>query len=316
MERDFACPVCAATDWREHETYRYARDRPPADPFLARRHDILFSLWVPDRDEVELTTIYCRSCGLATYTPRPTADDIARRYTTGPQTQAGAGNPLADDAARANRVATRLAPYFFRGARILDVGGGDGRLLLPIIAAGNLGFLVDYNPEPLPGITRLGATIEDADGAFDAMICSHVLEHVADPLAMLTQIKERLVPGGAVYVEVPSQIWKRIPIARDPVTHVNFFTRDSLERLLNEAGLGVLDCRVGLGAYGSARKEVIRAVAVNGRDRRRRRRRLSASETARRLHPTPWMRGRRKLRDHRSSAPASQFAPVGRVSPS
>jgi SAM-dependent methyltransferase len=48
-------------------------------------------------------------------------------------------------------------------------------------------------------VTRLGL----ADGAFDALICSHVLEHVVEDLAAMRELCRVLRPGGWGIVAVP-----------------------------------------------------------------------------------------------------------------
>jgi SAM-dependent methyltransferase len=53
------------------------------------------------------------------------------------------------------------------------------------------------------------------DGAYDAIICSHVLEHVSDPYAVAGKLASKLAPGGVLYVEVPSARSLGLPRARD-----------------------------------------------------------------------------------------------------
>ena len=68
--------------------------------------------------------------------------------------------------------------------RILDFGGGDGKLLSGFRRRGHDCYLVDYNLQPLTGIEKLGDTLDDLDDGetFDVVLCSHVLEHVAESL--------------------------------------------------------------------------------------------------------------------------------------
>jgi SAM-dependent methyltransferase len=51
------------------------------------------------------------------------------------------------------------------------------------------------------------------DGAYDALICSHVLEHLADPYVVVGPLARKLKPGGVFYVEVPSERSLRLPRA-------------------------------------------------------------------------------------------------------
>jgi SAM-dependent methyltransferase len=64
----------------------------------------------------------------------------------------------------------------------------------------------DYTPTDLrmPGIEHMDITdIPRPDAAFDAIICSHVLEHVPDDRAAMRELHRVLVPGGWAVLQVP-----------------------------------------------------------------------------------------------------------------
>jgi SAM-dependent methyltransferase len=119
----------------------------------------------------------------------------------------------------------------------------------------------------MPGIIRLGDTVQDVPPGmlFDIVTCSHVLEHVADRVSFLREIRGILRTDGRAYFEVPLEIWKDAPIATEPVTHVNFFALPSLTFALARAGYNVLQASTTVGSYGDARLMVIWAVAAPAR---------------------------------------------------
>src|SRR5690606_32272234 len=108
----------------------------------------------------------------------------------------------ASDEKRAQRLAAEFAGVLPSGASVLDVGGGDGRLMAKFVAAGHRAFVVDFKPQPVAGVTRLGATVDDLrpDARFDAMVLSHVLEHVAEPLTLLQKLHSHLDTAGHLLV--------------------------------------------------------------------------------------------------------------------
>jgi 2-polyprenyl-3-methyl-5-hydroxy-6-metoxy-1,4-benzoquinol methylase len=170
------------------------------------------------------------------------------------------------EADRAARIFAIICANHSRPRQILDVGGSDGHLMLPFLSQGAECFLVDFSTGSLSGITRLGDTIIDVPRTmtFDAVICSHVLEHVAEPRHILTEAHQRMHDGSIIYVEVPvelfhNNVWN--PIHAEPVTHVNFFTTESLRHILLTSGYRIALLEECLSTYQGKPLPVIRAVA-------------------------------------------------------
>src|SRR5690606_22527663 len=69
------------------------------------------------------------------------------------------------------------------------------------------------------------------DGAYDAVLCTQVLEHVPNPAEVLAELYRVLRPGGRVYLTVPLT-WELHELPFD------FFryTAPGLERLFTDAG--------------------------------------------------------------------------------
>jgi hypothetical protein len=62
---------------------------------------------------------------------------------------------------------------------------------------------------------------------------------------------------------VPMEIWRRPPLLPAPVTHVNFFTAESLRCLLERAGFRVLACHMAASLHPTGQQPTaVRAVAV------------------------------------------------------
>lgn len=92
------------------------------------------------------------------------------------------------------------------------------------------------------GVNLSPATLADArrsGGPFDLISLSHVVEHFADVKTQLREIAEALRAGGLLFVEVPNQ--GAVPEG-DLESHLHFFSRRSLSRLLSLAGLEVVFC--------------------------------------------------------------------------
>lgn len=279
MESSFNCPCCQDQNWCIVNNYHYYNqtDRrlnspknTPGANFLNIRHQILFNVWFPNKKEVVLTSMYCKNCGFMCYSPRPNEADLEAKYQyLSERENIGA---LANPTPRSLRLDTKREVFLtniiekhhdLKSQKVLDVGGGDGRLLRPFLKKGCYCYLVDFNPKPLPNIQRLGSTLNDipTGDLFDIIICSHVLEHVTEPGQLLRDIRSRLSDNGVAYIEVPSQIWQGIPINLDPVTHINFFTVSSLQNALMLNGLQPLSIQYKLSPYDGKYKRVAWAVA-------------------------------------------------------
>ena len=140
--------------------------------------------------------------------------------------------------------------------RVLDLGCGDGCLAAEIAATGSRVTGVDSSEAALDRararhpeleLARPGddGSLPFADGSFDAIVCVHVLEHVADTQRLLSEAWRVSSPGGNLAVAVP---WhgrlKNLAIAlrsferhHDPLEPVlRFYTPRSLRDLLTALG--------------------------------------------------------------------------------
>lgn len=251
MQDNPDCPACGGTEWQPIGTRNY---RPAsavkASPYVTKRLEVLFKVWFPEQPHVELSSVVCNRCGFACYLPRPDAVDIDLKYKflgTDAATSQEISQQLSSDATRSVQLLNMLKSKMNPASRILDYGGGNGRIMPAFVAAGHSCSLVDFSSETLPGINYLGAHISDipADDQFDVIVISHVLEHLAEPFSVVYQLRPHLIEAGILYIEVPLEIWDGPPLPQEPVTHINFFTVGSLRTLLERAGYKVTRCEEG-----------------------------------------------------------------------
>ena len=147
------------------------------------------------------------------------------------------------------------------GMRVLDAGCGSGRHLCeafrtPGVAVAGVdlswddlrkakGYLSLMARETTGNwiITRADiAALPYADGSFDVVVCSEVLEHLPDGKAAVAELVRVLKPGGDLVVTVPRFFPERVCWAlsrayhHEPGGHIRIFKKGELLRLLEEAG--------------------------------------------------------------------------------
>jgi SAM-dependent methyltransferase len=107
-------------------------------------------------------------------------------------------------------------------------------------------FASSYARDTL-GLRVQTGTVEDAElpeAAFSAVNMGDVIEHLPDPGAGLTRIRALLEPHGVVHLALPdagSRVARRLGARWWSVlpTHVQYFTRGSMWRLLEREGFRV-----------------------------------------------------------------------------
>lgn len=118
---------------------------------------------------------------------------------------------------RSDTVLSLLAPG--PNEKILDVGCGNARDILPLVAAGARVVGVDISAgmveEARRGLAAAGIAgvelrvgdctqLEFPDGEFDKVLCSEVIEHIPDAPKALREIWRVLKPGGRLVLSTPN----------------------------------------------------------------------------------------------------------------
>jgi SAM-dependent methyltransferase len=149
----------------------------------------------------------------------------------------------------------RLPPVTIR--RCLEIGCSAGFALdFGRYAFGWEVLGVDPSPLATAGAEALGfpvrrsyfsADLDLGSELFDLVICSEVLEHIAEPHALLAAIRERLAPAGILVLSTPNLALVRPEAEREalyralsPGFHMVLYSRDALARALESAGFAAV----------------------------------------------------------------------------
>lgn len=139
-----------------------------------------------------------------------------------------------------------------RGACVLEIGCGSGGLLRMLIARGARAVGVDTSaralqltrarvPSALVVHSAADARLPFGDGAFDAILAQHVIEHLPDVDAALREWMRVLQPNGRLAIATPNARYPD-PAHFADAEHTRVFTPDELRDTITRAGFVVDEC--------------------------------------------------------------------------
>jgi hypothetical protein len=147
----------------------------------------------------------------------------------------------------ADDLALRLFDrYHLAGARVLELGGGEGEFVGRLAKSGSVAFSSDpahyEGAENSPGQVNLLPGLVPSGHTFDFVVARFVLEHMADPYALLCRVRELAGPDGLrMYLEVPDARYDLATAGWDCIyPHVGYFNDVSLRAVAQRAGFTVL----------------------------------------------------------------------------
>jgi 2-polyprenyl-3-methyl-5-hydroxy-6-metoxy-1,4-benzoquinol methylase len=121
------------------------------------------------------------------------------------------------------------------GVELVASAGEEAKRWLDRVVIGN----VEQAPLPFP------------PGSVDCIICADVLEHTADPWAVVAKLKQVLKPGGCIVASIPNVgfhrnlrrlirgRWLYTDEGLLDRTHLRFFTFETIEELFARNGMAI-----------------------------------------------------------------------------
>jgi 2-polyprenyl-3-methyl-5-hydroxy-6-metoxy-1,4-benzoquinol methylase len=228
--------------------------------------------------EIEMHQVACPLCGSAAHRPERTIDDYALvrcgcNFTyVNPQPTDAALDRIYSDRDEAKLIAfydtTRTTSMIEgyaailksieraagRKGTLLDFGCGACFFLQQAQEAGWDAHGVDLGPWVEVAARQRGVKnvtvgrLEDsplAERQFDVVTAMEVMEHMPQPQPILRMLRERLKPGGILFLTVPNYKCLSIVLGRDdfwrnrPPQHLNYFTPKTLSRVLKDCGFKI-----------------------------------------------------------------------------
>lgn len=233
MPVDRACPVCLES---EHHVIPYwGRAKLPVCPTICKSCGLVFVN--PMYSDAEKEAVY----------PSPRA--LHRPVRTDRPIQRAHDRELH----AAGRFMEFVSPYLRRGDQVLDIGCGDGALIRTLRLFGAVPTGVDLDPEGAQFIEQtyripvVVAPFEEArfaDAQFDAVVATHVIEHLFEPVEAMAKMRRLLKPGGLLVLETPNVLHPKVGFRRlFSLQHNYYFSPRTLCLAMRKAGFAAVAVR-------------------------------------------------------------------------
>lgn len=211
-----------------------------------------------EKDGFRIVT--CRSCALVYVNPRLKMEALESLYNKQVISYAHyyvkhAPLDARSFAKRLDLIERKRAELGAAGpGRLLELGCGPGTFMKVASARGWTARGLDVNAEAVAHCHAAGLDVVAgqfphaafAGERFDLVFMSDFIEHVTEPVAVLSAVREHLAPGGLAFVTTPDV---GSPLARaagerwphlKPVEHLTYFSRETVRELFRRAGFEVV----------------------------------------------------------------------------
>ncbi|MHA1757256.1 MAG: class I SAM-dependent methyltransferase [Promethearchaeota archaeon] len=247
------CPICFSQKLTKLKEYKF---KYPGNDIYKNllnisyvRLWILFSKILKKNKQTYFYCFLCNNCGFIFLNPRFTEEELELKYKI--INQIGSvkfrlkKHPLINLNKRVTRIHRLINKYYKKKEKfpkILDYGGASGYILTPFIEQYEC-YVIDYEKWPMSkGIKYLGKQLSNIppNKKFDVILLLHILEHVINPRNFIKNVQEYLNEDGIVYIEIPLGCVDEWNHLKDPLTHFNFFSEQSIYNCLKINNLKII----------------------------------------------------------------------------
>lgn len=207
-----------------------------------------FPLTKKDRYGFDHIMNLCEKCGLIFTSPRMTEDSYKEFYKNEYLPIYDAYDEP-DKAMKDNSISNgisllaSLTSYDIKPKKVLDIGCSRGYMLLQFKNAGAEVLGIDYVDNAVIPLYK-GSLSELAESGqkFDFIIMHHILEHVNDIEATMSDVSKLLTPSGFLHIGVPTLYKNKIPKGMMQNAHTYQFTCITLVHTMATCGFEDVYC--------------------------------------------------------------------------
>ena len=221
----------------------------------------------------------CKECGFVFTVPRPSNEELRSLYKQDYYSEKQGTYGYNVNYVKAvyirksefSKILRIINKHSVRDGNLLDIGCAHGFFLDIARSNGWKTWGVDISPDAVRfakrklGLNIFEGTLEQASYPskfFDVITMLNFIEHCIDPLSIIFEVNRILKIGGLAAILTPdiesklaikkAQNWNQIK----PPEHLNYFSRNTIRKLLEERGFQIKKIEVagGLGIVTKARK--------------------------------------------------------------
>lgn len=260
MKLVIKCPVCNSNRLKKVKKYTFRSPRDDIENHLMDYNYV--RLWIlfhkimeNKKDKIIFNMTLCENCGLLFTNPRFSEEDLRIKYDCIAKLRTNKErSSIAQPEKwkhRAHRVYNLIKKYYIFNLKdqpkILDYGGSAGYILIPFKNDFKC-YVIDYEKWDLPeGVYYLGKNLKNTK-KFDIILLLHILEHVFNPKKLLEDLSKYLNENGVLIIQIPLECF-RLKYLNEPLTHISFFSEESLYNCVKFAGLNIIHLKTSLQKY-------------------------------------------------------------------
>lgn len=142
------------------------------------------------------------------------------------------------------------------GGRLLEVGFGNGQTLRRMQSLGWSVQGVEFDPVAVNNARASGLNVYQGDlasqhfpeSSFDAVVSSHVIEHLPDPEGFLNECRRVLKRDGSLVIYTPNsssfghRLFRRNWRGLEPPRHLHLFNAHNLPDMIRRSGFAEISC--------------------------------------------------------------------------
>lgn len=203
---------------------------------------------------------YCDLCDFV-FTQNPFSEQqLTNRYTNFSKFEYDAKNYIGGDDEGYKRRSVHQKQFIYQNCSdiksVLDIGASSGYNLSLYLEEGCTVLGIEPSPlncelaEKKYQVNMFTGVFADyyekysSNNQLDLIILSHVLEHIVNPLDIISKCRE--INQKYIYIEVPTFDYKSVnePYGMFADEHVNYFTLQSLNKLMTSAGYTLINAEI------------------------------------------------------------------------